>query len=73
MRKLSFVLAAATVLGAIAASFLLSPTPVQAQQKKLWHGWVEELQRIGAPPPPPAVPAKAAPARAPAKMKGDKK
>jgi hypothetical protein len=72
MKKFGFAIAAAAILGVISVSLLLAPTPVQAQKKLFSQGLIEELQKIGAPPPAPA-PAKAAPAKAPAKMKDDKK
>jgi len=69
MRKIGFVHAAAVLLGVISLALLLAP--VQAQEgKRLWQGWIEEIQKIGAPPPPPA---KATPPARPAKMKEEKK
>jgi hypothetical protein len=67
MKKLGFVFAAATAL-AVASIFLASAkaqTPAP-QGKTLSQGFIEELQKIGAPAPAPA-PAKAAPAKPAAK------
>jgi hypothetical protein len=61
MRKLAFACAAAVALAAVS---VLLVHPSQAQTKKLWQGFAEELGKIGAPPP---APAKAAPAKPPAK------
>jgi hypothetical protein len=82
MKKIGLVVAAAA--GLAAASILVVSAQAQApaaQGKRLWQGFVEELQKIGAPPAPPApakaAPAKAAPkkvaAKAPAKKPAEKK
>lgn len=65
MKKLVIAFAALAVIG-----LALAPTGVSQAQaqtgKRLWQGWMEEIQKIGA----PAAPAKAAPAKAaPAKKK----
>ena len=54
MKKLAIVLAALAVIGvAMSPAFV---APVQAQDKKLWQGWMEEVQkaRMGATAPAPA-------------------
>jgi hypothetical protein len=55
MRKLAFACAAAVALAAVS---VLLAHPSQAQTKKIWQGFAEELGKIGAPPPAPAAPAK---------------
>jgi hypothetical protein len=60
MKKVILVLAGAALA---ATSIFLASAQAQAPAgKRLWQGFVEELQKIGAPPAPPA-PAKAAPAK----------
>ena len=65
MKKLGLVFAAATLA---ATSIFLASAQAQAPapQKRLWQGFIEELRKIGAPPPAPAkaAPAKAAPKKA---------
>lgn len=63
MKKLAIVLAALAVIGVAMSPALV--TPVQAEDKKLWQGWMEEMQkvRMGAAAPAPA------PAPAPAAKK----
>jgi hypothetical protein len=63
MKKLGLVFAAVT---ALAVSIFLASAQAQVpapQGKRLSQGFMEELQKIGAPAPAPA-PAKAAPAKA---------
>jgi hypothetical protein len=71
MKKLGLVFAVVMAL-AVTTIFLASAqAQAPAQGKRLWQGFVEELQKIGAPPP---APAKAAPAKpAPAKKAAPKK
>jgi hypothetical protein len=52
MKKLAIVLAALAVIG-VALSPLVSPVQAQSN-KKLWQGFMEELQKVGQ----PAAPAK---------------
>ena len=55
MKKLAIVLAALAVIGvAMSPAFV---APVQAQDKKLWQGFMEEMQkaRAGATAPAPAA------------------
>ena len=65
MKKLGLAFAAAVALCAVSV-LLASQT---AQSKTLREGFIEELRKIGAPPPAPAkaAPAKPAPAKPAAK------
>ena len=54
MKKLTIVLAALAVIGLALSPAVVSEAQAQAKGKKLWEGWMEELQKINA----PAAPAK---------------
>jgi hypothetical protein len=75
MKKLGFVFAAATGLAALvflASAQAQAPAP---QGKRLSQGFIEELRKIGAPPPAPAKaePAKPAPKKAAPKKEASAK
>jgi cellobiose-specific phosphotransferase system component IIB len=64
MKKLKLVVGLICALGL--ATALLTPKIAQAQSKKLWEGWVEELQKATGKAP-------AAPAKKEAKKEAKKK
>ena len=66
MKKLSLVVAAAAGLAATSILLVSAQAQAPAQGLTLWQGFVQELRKIGAPPPAPAkaTPAKPAPKKA---------
>jgi hypothetical protein len=72
MKKLSLVVAAAAGLAATSILLVSAQAQAPAQGLTLWQGFVQELRKIGAPPPAPA-PAKATPAKPAPKKAAPKK